>query len=122
MKEKRVYPRIKSDWQLFLATGETQKPIEYVRDISLSGASLFFSEDYELDPSKHRFTLQLKNRQLEPSELIISGLKEWETREKNEVFLGITIEKLEKEKKTTLLHFLSRSDKLEAQAFLLEAT
>jgi len=92
-----------------------------VRDISLSGALLHFSEEYELDPERHLFTLKLRNPQIKPPELVISGLKEWEKRQKNEVFLGIVLEKLEKEKRKTLLHFLSRSDKLQAQAFLLEA-
>jgi hypothetical protein len=119
-KEKRAYPRIQSDWRLFLAVGGLQKPIGYVKDISLTGALLFFTEEYELDPDKHRFTLKFKNPQLDPSELVISGLKEWEKREKNEIFLGITLEKLEKEKRTVFIHFLSRSDKLQAQAFLLE--
>jgi hypothetical protein len=121
MKEQRAYPRIKSDWQLYLSSGGGQKPIGYVRDISLSGALLFFSQDYELDPDKHRFTLRLKNAQLEPPELVISGLKEWERRQKNEVFLGLALERLDRDKRNTLVRFLSRSDKLQAQAFLLEA-
>ena len=56
--------------------------VGYVKDISLTGASLHFVKEYGLEPGKHRFTLKLTNSQLDPSELTISGLKEWERREK----------------------------------------
>jgi hypothetical protein len=120
MDEKRVYPRIRSDWQLFLAAEGVRKPIGYVRDISLSGALLDFNEDYVLEPGKHRFSLKLRNKQLKPSELVITGLKEWERKEKTEIFLGLLLDEMEKAKRTSLIHFLSRSDKLRVQAFLME--
>jgi hypothetical protein len=120
MSEKRVYPRIHSDWKLYLESPEGKREVGFVKDISLSGASLQFVKEYGLEPGKHRFTLKLTNSQLEPAELIISGLKEWERREKNEVFLGISIDKLEREKRSSFVRFLSRSDKLQAEAILLE--
>lgn len=120
MENNRVYPRIESGWKLFLETGPTKREVGYVKDISLSGASLQFTRDYELQPGRHRFTLKLKNSQLEPEELLISGLKEWERREGNEVFLGIALERLDKGKRSAFVRFLSRSDKLEAEASLLE--
>jgi hypothetical protein len=120
MSENRVYPRIESDWKLYLETPEGKREVGYVKDISLTGASLHFVKKQDLEPGKHRFTLKLSNRQLDPSELTISGLKEWERREKNEVFLGIAIERLEREKRSTFVRFLSRSDKLQAEAILLE--
>jgi hypothetical protein len=52
--------------------------------------------------------------------LIITGLKEWERREKNEFFLGIMIDRLERDKRSSFVRFLSRSDKLQAEAILLE--
>ena len=77
MIEKRIHPRIDSDWPLFFITDEGQKRIGYVKNISLSGASLIFAKEYSLIPEKHNFTLKLRNPQLEPSELSIAGLKEW---------------------------------------------
>lgn len=120
MSESRVYPRIESDWKLFLESPEGKREVGYVKDISLTGASLHFVKEHGLEPGKHRFTLKLTNSQLDPSELIISGLKEWERRENNEVFLGIMIERLDREKRTNFVRFLSRSDKLQAEAILLE--
>ena len=120
MKDKRDYPRIRSDWRLYRSDEEGQTPIGYVRDISLTGALLFLSEDYELEPGRHRFTLKLKNEQLDPPELVIRGLKEWEKREEHEVFVGIALDDLKREERNPLVHFLSRSDKLQVQAFLLE--
>ena len=120
MSENRVYPRIQSDWKLYLESREGKREIGYVKDISLSGASLHFTTEYGLEPGKHRFTVKLTNSQLEPTELTISGLKEWERREKNEVFLGITLDRLDREKRSVFVRFLSRSDKLHAEAFLLE--
>ena len=120
MSESRVYPRIESDWKLFLERAGRKREVGYVRDISLSGASLHFVKEYDLDPGKHRFTLKLTNSRLDPSELIIKGLKEWERREKNDVFLGISIDRLDREKRSSFVRFLSRSDKLQAEAILLE--
>jgi len=120
MSENRVYPRIESDWKLFLESAGEKREVGYVKDISLTGASLHFVKEYGLEPGKHRFTLKLTNSQLDPSELIITGLKEWERREKNEVFLGIMIDRLDREKRSTFVRFLSRSDKLQAEAILLE--
>jgi hypothetical protein len=120
MGENRVYPRIESDWKLYLETSKGKREVGYVKDISLSGASLHFVKEYGLEPGKHRFTLKLTNSQLDPSELIISGLKEWERREKNEVFLGIAIDRLEREQRSNFVRFLSRSDRLQAEAILLE--
>ena len=120
MSENRVYPRIESDWKLFLESAGEKREVGYVKDISLTGASLHFVKEHGLEPGKHRFTLKLTNSQLDPSELTISGLKEWERREKNEVFLGIMIDRLDREKRSTFVRFLSRSDKLQAEAILLE--
>jgi hypothetical protein len=120
MLENRVYPRIQSDWKLYLERPEGKLEVGYVKDISLSGTSLHFVKEYGLVPGKHRFTLKLSNSQLDPSELTITGLKEWERREENEVFVGIAIEKLEREKRAAFVRFLSRSDKLQAEAILLE--
>ena len=120
MGENRVYPRIQSDWKLYLERPEGKQEVGYVKDISLSGASLHFPTEYGLEPGKHRFYLKLTNSQLEPTELIITGLKEWERREKNDVFLGIAIDRLDREKRSSFVRFLSRSDKLQAEAILLE--
>ncbi len=120
MSENRVYPRIESDWKLYLESPKGKREVGYVKDISLSGASLQFAKEYGLEPGKHRFTLKLTNSQLEPTELIISGLKEWERREQNEIFLGITLDRLDREKRSSFVRFLSRSDKLQAEAILLE--
>jgi len=120
MSEDRVYPRIQSDWKLYLESPAGKREVGYVKDISLSGASLQFVKEYGLEPGKHRFTLKLTNSQLEPSELIITGLKEWERKEQNEVFVGIAIDRLEREKRSSFVRFLSRSDKLQAEAILLE--
>jgi len=120
MSENRVYPRIQSDWKMYLESPEGKREIGYVKDISLSGASLQFVKEYGLESGKHRFTLKLTNRQLKPSELIISGLKEWERTEQNEVFLGIALDRLDREKRSSFVRFLSRSDKLQAEAILLE--
>ena len=109
MSEHRVYPRIQSDWKLYLESGEGKREVGYVKDISLSGASLHFTTECGLEPGKHRFTLKLTNSQLEPAELIISGLKEWERREENEVFLGIALDRLDREKRSGFVRFLSRS-------------
>ena len=92
-KQKRVFPRIKSDWPLSHTTKEGQKNIGYVKNISLTGVHIKFSKDYKLDPEKHTFNLKLKNKQLEPEELSIVGLKEWTNVEKNEVQLGLSLEK-----------------------------
>ena len=120
MSENRVYPRIQSDWKLYLERPEGKQEVGYVKDISLTGASLHFTTENGLQPWKHRFTLKLTNSQLEPKELIITGLKEWERREKNEFFLGIMIDRLERDKRSSFVRFLSRSDKLQAEAILLE--
>jgi len=120
MSENRVYPRIQSDWKLYLESPKGKREVGYVKDISLTGASLQFVKEHGLEPGKHRFTLKLTNSQLEPTELIISGLKEWERREQNEIFLGIAIDRLDREKRSSFVRFLSRSDKLQAEAILLE--
>jgi len=120
MAEERIYPRVKSEWKLLLTTDGENKQIGYVIDISLTGVLLFLYEDYKIELGKHRFTLKLENKQLSPSELTISGLKEWNKKGKNAFFLAIKLDKLDKVKRTAFIHFLSRSDKLHVQVFLLE--
>jgi hypothetical protein len=119
MKENRIFPRIESDWRMLLATDGHHKPTGCVKNISLSGALLSFSEKHELERKKNRFTLKLINRQLRHPELVISGLKQWEKREKYKVFLGLAIDKLEKEQRASLIQFLSRSNKFQVQVFVL---
>jgi len=120
MAEERIYPRVKSEWKLLLTTDGENKQIGYVLNISLTGVLLFLYEDYKIELGKHRFTLKLENKQLSPSELTISGLKEWNKKGKNAFFLAIKLDKLDKVKRTAFIHFLSRSDKLHVQVFLLE--
>ncbi len=120
MAEERIYPRVKSEWKLLSTTDGENKQIGYVIDISLTGVLLFLYEDYKIEVGKHRFTLKLENKQLSPSELTISGLKEWNKKGKNAFFLAIKLDKLDKVKRTNFIHFLSRSDKLQVQVFLLE--
>ena len=119
-KQKRVFPRIKSDWPLSHTTKEGQKNIGYVKNISLTGVHIKFSKDYKLDPEKHTFNLKLKNKQLKPEELSIVGLKEWTNVEKNEVQLGLSLEKFDREKRSHFVRFLSRSDKLHVEVSLIE--
>ena len=38
----------------------------------------------------------------------------------NEVMLGLALDKVEKEQRTSFIHFLSRSDKLQVEVFILE--
>ncbi len=120
MEEKRVFPRIVSDWPLFVSTDQGQKRIGYVKDISLSGALLFFAEGYKLDLEKHKFSIKLKNIQLSPPELILTGLKEWTEIKENEIILGLALDKVEKEERKSFIHFLSRSDKLQVEVFIVE--
>jgi hypothetical protein len=120
MDKKRVYPRIDSDWPLYLKTDEGQKIIGQVNNISLSGALLHFNKDYELEKDKNLFILKLYNRHMEPPELILEGLKEWTKTENNEVSLALAIEKLQGDERTNFIRFLSRSEKLEVEAFLVE--
>ena len=121
MDRKRVYPRIDSDWPLYLKSGEGQKRIGQVINISLSGALLHFNKDYVLEKDKNLFILKLYNRHMDPPELILEGLREWSKTEENEVSLALSIEKLHREEKSNFVRFLSRSEKLEVEAFLMEA-
>jgi hypothetical protein len=120
MEERRVYPRIDSDWALYLGNTEKHRKIGHVKNISLSGVLIFFSEDYTLDPDRHRFSLILRNAHIKPSELTITGLKEWTHTGKTEIMLGLVLDALEKDKRSDFVRFLSRSDRLEVQAFLVE--
>ena len=118
--EKRVFPRIDSEWPLFLEKAEGRKKIGLVMNISLSGAHLLFTEGYSLNEDRNVVTLKLVNTQLTPSELIISGLREWKKVRENEVQLGMILNDMDRETRSKLLHFLSRSDKLHVEAILLE--
>ncbi len=119
MIERRVYPRIETDWPLFVITDDVQKQVGHVNNISMSGALLIFSKIYDLDPEKHSFTLKLKNQHLDPSEIALKGLKKWIRVKNNEIILSLSLEKVHKEKRTQFTHFLSRSDKLHVEAMLL---
>ncbi|HEB32972.1 MAG TPA: hypothetical protein ENI15_19175 [Spirochaetes bacterium] len=119
MIERRIFPRIETDWPLIVITDDGQKQVGHVNNISMSGALLIFSKIYDLDPEKHTFTIRLKNQHLDPSELALKGLKKWTTVKKNEIILSISFEKVHREKKTQFTHFLSRSDKLHVEAMLL---
>jgi len=118
--EKRVYPRIDSEWPLFLERGEARQKIGQVINISLSGVYLVFTEGYSLKEDRTLVTLKLVNTQLSPSELIISGLREWKKVRENEVQVGLVLKEMDKETKSKLIRFLSRSDKLHIEAILLE--
>jgi hypothetical protein len=120
MVERRIFPRIDSDWPLFLMTETGQKRIGNVKNISLSGAVLHFTKEYALNQEKNNFILKLINPQMEPSEVTISGLREWSKVEKYEVSLGLSLEELQKDKRGIFIRFLSRSDKLQVEAFLIE--
>ncbi|MBA7613832.1 hypothetical protein ES703_21089 [subsurface metagenome] len=122
MAEKRVFPRIVSDWPLFLQTAGGQEEIGYIKNISLSGTLLYFSKDYRLEAGKSKFMLKLKNQQLDPPELLITGLKEWTEIRENEVLLGLILEELPRDERTTFIRFLSRSEKLQVEAFLVEGS
>lgn len=120
MEKKRVYPRIDSDWPLFLKTEGGQKKIGQVINISLSGALLHFNKDYELEKEKNIFILKLTNKNMDPPELTLEGLREWSRVEEREVSLALSIDKLHRQEKSNFVRFLSRSDKLEVEAFLME--
>ena len=119
MIERRVYPRIETDWPLFVLTDDGQKQVGNVNNISMSGALLIFSEIYDLDPEKHTFTLKLKNQQLDPSEIALKGLKNWTRVKKNEIILSLSLEKVNRDKRTQFTKLLSRSDKLHVESMLL---
>ncbi len=120
MVEKRLYPRIQSEWKLYLTSDKGQKQIGHVRNISLSGALLFFTEEYKLETEKHKFTLKLKNKKLQPSESVITGLKEWTTITDKEIILGLNLEKLGKKERSAFIRFLSRSENLHIEVFLMQ--
>ncbi len=119
MIERRIYPRIETDWPLFVLTDDGQKQVGHVNNISMSGALLIFSEIYDLDPEKHTFTLKLKNQQLDPSEIALKGLKNWTRVKKNEIILSLSLEKVDRDKRTQFTKLLSRSDKLHVESMLL---
>ncbi len=119
MIERRIYPRIETDWPLFVLTDDGQKQVGHVNNISMSGALLIFSEIYDLDPEKHTFTLKLKNQQLDPSEIALKGLKNWTRVKKNEIILSLSLEKVNRDKRTQFTKLLSRSDKLHVESMLL---
>ena len=119
-EDKRVYPRIDSEWPLFLERGGARRQIGRVRNISLSGAHLLFTEGYVLNEDRAVVTLKLVNTQIDPAELIISGLKEWKEAGKDEVQVGLILNEMEKVTRSQLVRFLSRSDKLHVEAILLE--
>ncbi len=121
--ERRVYPRVESEWKLFLETesGETEE-IGYVQDISLSGVSLKLSRAHAVETKRHRLMIRLRNPRLNPPEEVVRGLKEWEFRTGHEAFVGISLEKLTPEVRRNIVRFLSRSDRLQVEAFLSEST
>ncbi len=119
-EDKRVYPRIDSEWPLFLERGGARRQIGRVRNISLSGAHLLFTEGYVLNEDRAVVTLKLVNTQIDPAELIISGLREWKEAGKDEVQVGLILNEMEKATRSQLVRFLSRSDKLHVEAILLE--
>lgn len=119
-EDKRVYPRIDSEWPLFLERGGARRQIGRVRNISLSGAHLLFTEGYVLNEDRAVVTLKLVNTQIDPAELIISGLREWKEAGKDEVQVGLILNEMEKAARSQLVRFLSRSDKLHVEAILLE--
>ncbi len=119
-EEKRVYPRIDSEWPLFLESEGVRKQIGRVKNISLSGAHLLFTEGFMLHEDRTVVTLKLVNSRITPSELIISGLREWKGAGKNEVQLGLMLNEVDKVTRSQLVRFLSRSDKLHVEAILLE--
>jgi hypothetical protein len=119
-EEKRVYPRIDSEWPLFLEREGARRQIGRVKNISLSGAHLLFTEGFMLHEDRTVVTLKLVNAQITPSELIISGLREWKGAGKNEVQLGLMLNDVDKVTRSQLVRFLSRSDKLHVEAILLE--
>jgi hypothetical protein len=119
-EDKRVYPRIDSEWPLFLEREGARKQIGRVKNISLSGAHLLFTEGYVLNEDRAVVTLKLVNTQIDPAELIISGLKEWKEAGKDEVQVGLILNEMEKVARSQLVRFLSRSDKLHVEAILLE--
>ncbi|MCK5095621.1 MAG: hypothetical protein KAR18_12885 [Spirochaetes bacterium] len=119
MIERRVFPRIETDWPLFVIADDGQKQVGHVNNISMSGALLIFSRIYDLDPEKHTFTLKLKNQHLDPSEISLKGLKKWTRVKKNEIILSLSLEKVDREKRTQFTKLLSRSDKLHVESMLL---
>ena len=118
MKDRRLFPRIESDWPLFFITGEQKKQIGYVRNISLTGAELFFFKEQDLDPDKTNFILKLRNPQMTPEDLTLEGLREWSQTEEEEATLSLSLEEVKGEKRKNFVRYLSRSDKLHVEAFL----
>lgn len=122
-QERRVYPRVESEWKLFLETksGETEE-IGYVQNISLSGVSLKLARAHAVQTEQHRLMIRLRNPRLNPPEELIRGLKEWEFRTKDEAFVGISPEKLTPQARRNVVRFLSRSDRLQVEAFLVKSS
>ena len=118
--EQRVYPRIDSEWPLFLERENARTRIGRVKDISLSGVHLLFTEGFQLKEDRTVLTVKLVNTRITPSELTISGLREWKEVKQNEVQIGLVLNTLDKEARSKLIRFLSRSDRLHVEAILLE--
>lgn len=119
MIERRIFPRIETDWPLFVMADGRKKQVGHVNNISMSGALIIFSRIYDLDPDKHSFTLKLKNQHLDPSEISLKGLKNWTRVKDNEIILSLSLEEVHREKRIQFTHFLSRSDKLHVESTLL---
>ena len=119
--ENRVYPRIDSEWPLFLEKDEARKKIGQVMNISLSGAHLLFTEGYALNEDRNVVTLKLVNTQTHPFGIDHLRAKRMEEGAgKRGCSLDWSSNDMDKETKSKLLRFLSRSDKLHVEAILLE--
>jgi hypothetical protein len=119
--ERRVYPRIETEWPLYMDTGEGQQQVGHVANISLSGALLRFDEGYKLDPETHSVTLTLRNDALNLPELSLSGLRTWSDIAEDSVNLAILVEELDSDRRNAYVRYLSRSDRLQVTAIVEQA-
>ncbi len=120
MENKRKFPRKESIWPLFLDTGEDQKQIGYIKDISEKGVKLFFIHQDKIEYDKYTFTIKLKKTHSELPELTITGLKRWSEVSEEEIFVGLELQDLEDEKSKAFQNFMEMATDFYVEAVLLE--
>ena len=117
MEDKRVYPRIGSQWPIYVVRDHQRKQVGRILNISLTGICIEL-EGSDVDSTDYSTTITLKNESVWPPELVVHGTRRWKSAEEGTIVIGLELDDIESDTREALIHYLSRNDALSVDCLL----
>lgn len=112
MNNRRIYPRINTQWPVIFFNRVKEEIIGYVNNVSLNGMNFSLKKKNLEDFDNYSILIKIRNPSINPSELEIKGFKKWSMNKNGSIDLGIELNSFTRENKSTFIKYLNRKEEL----------